>query len=343
MSNSRTDPEIPSEDPSDDSQPLALTNPPEPQPIPENKIEVRSPSPRPAQQPGQSFGQTVWRVLVFIFNLLVIIVILSALAAAIYFGWPIVYSEYILPVQNHTSQIAQLEQDQQQTNAQLAGLATQLASGATQAASQAQTLGGLGSRVDTLESEINAHTQSLTALDEMQTTLQSDKQNLNAELDRQIKVLRGMELLSRARLFLYQSNFGMAKQDVQTARAILAALQPAAPEPLATELTEVVQRLDLCLSRLPDFPVPASDDLDIAWQVLLEGAPLPTALTGTPAPYIINPDTLLTATPTAIYTYTPTTVVDSTPTPYYTATPTAFSTATPYFTPTAQSTATPTP
>ena len=318
-----------SEIPADDSQPLALTNSPEPQPAPENKIEVRSPGPKPAPKTGPSFGQTLWRVLVFLFNLLVIIVILSALAAAVYFGWPIVYSEYILPVQNHTSQITQLQQDQQQTNTQLAGLATQLASGATQAASQAQTIGGLGSRLDTLETEINTHTQSLAALEEMQSTLQSDKQNLNAELDRQIKVLRGMELLSRARLFLYQSNFGMAKLDVQNARGILAAVQSGAPEPLATELAEVVQRLDLCLSRLPDFPVPASDDLDIAWQLLLDGAPLPAPLTATPGPYIINPETLQTATPTAIYTYTPTAVIDSTSTPYYTATPTAFITRTP--------------
>jgi hypothetical protein len=321
-----------SEDTDDDSQPLALTNPPEPEPTPANKLEMRSPSPRPEQKPGQSFGQIIWRVLVFLFNLVVIIVILSALAAGVYFGWPIVYNQYILPVQNHTTQIAQIQQDQQQANTQLSGLATRVAGAATESADQAQVLGGLGSRLDTLETEINAHTQSLAALEEMQSTLQSDKQNQSAELDRQIKLLRGMELLSRARLFLYQSNFGMARLDIQNARAILAAVQPGAPEPLATELSDVVQRLDLCISRLPAFPITASDDLDIAWQVLLEGPPLSAGLTGTPASYIINPESLLTST--AIYAYTPTPVVDSTATPYYTTTPTAFSSATPSATPT---------
>jgi len=85
-----------------------------------------------------------------------------------------------------------------------------------------------------------------------------------------------MELLSRARLFMYQSNFGLARQDVQIARDLLAEIQPDAPQPLARELEAVIQRLDMTLSNLPDFPVAASDDLDIAWQILLSGLPQAT-------------------------------------------------------------------
>jgi hypothetical protein len=58
----------------------------------------------------------------------------------------------------------------------------------------------------------------------------------------------------------------------------------------------VLLRLDLTLSNLPSFPVAASDDLDIAWQVLLGGLP-PTE--PTPAPTTtVEPLPQPSATPT---------------------------------------------
>jgi hypothetical protein len=114
-----------------------------------------------------------------------------------------------------------------------------------------------------------------------------------------------MELLSRARLFLYQSNFGLARSDIQAARNVLAGMQPTAPESKQTDLTEALFRLDLAIKNLPEFPVAASDDLDIAWQILMDGYPvmstatltaLPTASPeGTATPFLD-----LTATPTAV-------------------------------------------
>ncbi|HSG43822.1 MAG TPA: hypothetical protein VLA72_11755 [Anaerolineales bacterium] len=41
-------------------------------------------------------------------------------------------------------------------------------------------------------------------------------------------------------------------------------------------------RLDLVLKNLPAFPVAASNDLDIAWQILIDGYPVPTTATPTP-------------------------------------------------------------
>ena len=82
---------------------------------------------------------------------------------------------------------------------------------------------------------------------------------------------------------MYQSNFGLAEQDVQIARNVLATVQRDAPEELAEDLETVLLHLDLALSNLPSFPVAASDDLDIGWQILLTGsAPTPTAAAGTP-------------------------------------------------------------
>jgi hypothetical protein len=105
------------------------------------------------------------------------------------------------------------------------------------------------------------------------------------------------------RWFLYESNFGLAKQDVQSARAILAATQASAPEPESKDLAEVVNRLDLAIARLPEFPVVASDDLDIAWQVLLQGIPQIPAPTAT---FILTPGPSVTPTSSATPTATAT-------------------------------------
>jgi hypothetical protein len=161
-----------------------------------------------------------------------------------------------------------------------------------------------------LETEIAAHTKSLAALERMQSELEAQDQVTSADLGRQIDVLKAMELLSRARLFMYQSNFGLARQDVKIARDLLAAVQTDAPEALAEDLDEVVGRLDLVLSALPNFPVAAGDDLDVAWQILLLGLPeagTGTAVNGTPPPTVTPISTVeATFTPTPQVTVEPT-------------------------------------
>jgi hypothetical protein len=119
-----------------------------------------------------------------------------------------------------------------------------------------------------------------------------------------------MELLSRARLFMYQSNFGLAEQDVQIARDVLVTVQRDAPDSLAEDLETVLLHLELALSNLPNFPVAASDDLDIAWQILLTGsAPTPTSAAGMPTPsgtLSATPNTTATSTPRVTGTVQPT-------------------------------------
>ncbi len=235
-----------------------------------------------APQKTPTFGRRAWSVFVFLFKLTLTLAILAALGIGLYIGVPIVYNKYILPVQNNTAQLTILETRQQQLSAQLVTLQAQIDAVSTQQADDIQSITELETRLKTLETEIAAQTQTLAALEKSQVTLQNDNDAAKAELDRQIKLLKSMELLSRARLFLYQSNFGLAKQDVQAARELLAEIQPTAPQPLNTELAEVVHRLDLTLASLPAFPVAASDDLDIAWQILLQGIPTAPVITEIP-------------------------------------------------------------
>lgn len=258
---------------------------------------------------GPSFGQRVRRFFEFLLRLVALLTILAIISLALYYALPVLYQSYIVPVEQNTTQVVELQSQQEQTEQQLAALQTRLQTIETVQNEHDGSLTNLDQRLTDIETEINARTQSLTALENMQSELQAKNEAASAELQRQIDLLKAMELLSRARLFMYQSNFGLAEQDVQIARDLLATVEPDAPDSLADDLDAVVLRLDMTLSSLPDFPVAASDDLDSAWQILLSGLPQPTPT--------------VSETPTPAGTLSPTPVATLTPTPPATLEPTA--------------------
>ncbi len=239
------------------------------------------------EKPRQTFSQGVRRIFVFLLRLVIVLAILVGVGAAAYFGLPILYEQYVRPVEQNTSQLSDLKFRQDQSDIQIADLQTRLATLEAAQTPQNNSLTNLDARVQTLEGADVQRSESLIEL-----TYQSD-------------LLRAMELLSRARTFLYQSNFGLARLDVQAARNVLAEMQLIAAESKQKDLTEAIFRLDLVLKNLPDFPVAASDDLDIAWQVLLDGYPVPSTQTPTPVA-TLSPEG--TATPFAESTATPTAI-----------------------------------
>ncbi len=259
-------------------------------------MEAETSAPAPAAKSGPSPGQRVKRFFVILLRALLTLMIAAIVGIALYFGVPYIYEKYILPVQENTEQLAALQTRQSQSELAIADLQARL-----DAMETAQAAANLDARVSTLEEQIAVHTQMLTALEEMQAALQVRADDADTELARQIKLLKSMELLSRARMFLYQSNFGMARQDIQAARALLIEVQADSSTSLVDDLTEVIHRLDLTLANLPNFPVAARDDLDIAWQVLLTGLP-PEEAAVTPAP---GTEEAGTPTPPATPTATP--------------------------------------
>jgi hypothetical protein len=236
------------------------------------------------KRPNQSFGQVLRRVVLSILRLIIIMAVISGCGAAIYFGAPFLYENFIRPVEQNTSQMNDIEFRQSQSEIEITDIQTRLATLEAGQTTDSISLSDVDTRVQSLEGADTRRNESLVEL-----TFQSD-------------LLRVMELLSRARLFLYQSNFGLANLDVQAARDILAELQATAPQARQEDINEALFRLDLVLKNLPSFPVAASDDLDIAWQILLDGYPaLPTA-----TPFLVT-----TATPEE----TATSISDSTATP----------------------------
>ncbi|HOT90135.1 MAG TPA: hypothetical protein PLJ78_02120 [Anaerolineae bacterium] len=88
-----------------------------------------------------------------------------------------------------------------------------------------------------------------------------------------VQLLRAMELLTRARLQLAQNNPGAAAIEVQEARNVLLALGATIPAHQQDALAAIVKRLDLGLANLPDKPRLATDDFEVAWQLLAQGLP----------------------------------------------------------------------
>jgi hypothetical protein len=251
---------------------------------------------------GPTLGERVKKVLLFLFRLIMVLIILAAIAVAISYSLPLLYQKYIQPVRDNSVQLAQLKTQVAESNTTISDLQTSLETIQTEQAGNTESLSNLDGRMQTIEEQVQKHTQTLVALEQMQNLAQEENKVLSDDLARQIDLMKSMELLSRARLFMYQSNFGMARQDVQIARDLLVTIQPTAPEDFADDLAEVINRLDLTLSNLPGFPVAASDDLDIAWQILLAGLPEVQAApaTATPAPAEV------TSTPTPVPMLEPT-------------------------------------
>lgn len=227
-------------------------------------------------------------------RLIMLVILFVAVGAMFYYGLPYLQRTFIAPVEKNTAQIQAME-------AEIATLQTQLDE--------------MNTRISALEGSVEAHTTSIEKLEEMQATLETQLQMNNdailLELKHEVMFTRALDILARGRLYLAQSNFGLAKADVQTARDLLAELQAEKEDAV---LAKALERLDLALANLPDFPVVASGDLEIAWQILVSGnAPASTA-TATATPTATAPIESATPTPPA---------VDSTftPTPFPTATP----------------------
>jgi hypothetical protein len=292
----------------------------DPPPEVEARPQLPSPPPRvpPAAPPrtasGASFGDRIGRFLRFLWRLVLLLIFLGLLSVLLYLAVPWLYQTFLRPLEQNTSQVRELKAQQQQTAQELADLQTRLETIEGVQNEQDGTLTDLDERMQEIETEIAARTESLAAIERLQSELEEQNQEVSAELERQINLLKAMELLSRARLSMYQSNFGLAKQDVEIARDLLAMVQPDAPQKLGTQLDAVLLRLDLTLSNLPDFPVAASDDLDSAWQILLSGQPQST-------PTLVESPTLP-PTPIGTISATPTGVPTSTPTPLRTVSPT---------------------
>jgi len=206
--------------------------------------------------------------------------LLAGLAAATIYVGPIVNDRVIQPVETNTADTAVLQTSLEdagtridQLEADAAALHTDLDTVNNDLATVGETATSNTRRLDDLDTLVDDQTARLDALDELAMTLGTEIEVEASSSALAIELLKSTELLSRARLFLYQANYGLAGQDVQTARDLLTTLLESRSEegPVDTlTLTRALSRIDLVLVALPNRPVAASDDLDIAWRLLLD-------------------------------------------------------------------------
>jgi hypothetical protein len=245
-------------------------------------IEKSQPTQESAKKEEYSFlsrlGQAFVSFIRALFRLIAIALVIGGIGAGLYYGLPFINQKVIVPIEKNSAQIDKL-------TAEIEDLKTQLDK--------------TNNRVDGLQNSIEGHTASLTKLDEIQSMLENKIQTSRDEtllqLKHEVMHTRALDMLGRARLYLAQSNFGQARNDVKSARELLGNLQIEAND---KALDEAIVRLDLVLGNLPAFPVVAAGDLEIAWQILVSGEAPAKA---TSEPTIINTPTVeptLEATPT---------------------------------------------
>jgi chromosome segregation ATPase len=243
---------------------------------------------------GDRLGSFVVRALRLLLRLLVVALLGIALGAGAYLGLPALYRSYVEPVQLNAQRIQELEKAL--AEAQAAGLeketaqagrvadlegqvvslgealqeqSTRMETLAATAEKQRKQLDALDremNRVDDVESEVEAIGSRLGSLEETLAGEDAPTQ----QLARQFQLLRALELLTRARLWLTQNNLGLAAKDLTSALSDLQKVQETAPEEEAAVLASVTERIELALGDLNTAPVIAADDIEVAWRMLYE-------------------------------------------------------------------------
>ncbi|MDO8754867.1 MAG: hypothetical protein Q7J80_13300, partial [Anaerolineales bacterium] len=255
--------------------------------------EEALPAPVEQNQPAQEYikdqpsfftrlGRAIVNFIRALFRLIAIALVIGGIGAGLFYGLPFLNNTLIVPVERNSARIAELSQQVESLHTQLGEMTTQ---------------------VDALDKTIATHSTLLVQLGELQLNLESQFNNGNEklaqELKLEIKITRAVEFLSRARLYLSQSNFGLAKKDVQSARDLLAEVQTENPEYKTDGLNQVIARLDLALGNLPAFPVIAVGDVDIALQLLMDSLPTGAAEVAAAPTVTSTPEPVLEVTPTA--------------------------------------------
>ncbi len=173
------------------------------------------------------------------------------------------------------------------------------------------SLASLEKRLAEISNQLGQANSAVSALDEkigdLESRLESEEAPL-VVLQRELQMVKAMELLTRSRVFLVHNNFGLAAEDIQAARSLLVSLQ--VPDFQEQALAEIITRLDNAVEYLPEAPVLAAEELEIAWQLLRSGLPgsplaLPTVEATTPAPTLATEPAPSTPTPTSTLTPTP--------------------------------------
>ena len=120
---------------------------------------------------------------------------------------------------------------------------------------------GLGGEVDSIQSELQAVNTAVASLE----TAVGEKEISAEELQYTFALFHTWEMITRARLRLLETNYGLAESDIEQALRAVDYLVETREEDDSNNLRVIQTRLALALSNLPARPEEANNDLDIAW------------------------------------------------------------------------------
>lgn len=237
------------------------------------------------------------KVVRWIFRMLVVIFLGIALGAGIYYGVRRFYRDAIEPLQTMDQRTRQVETNVAELSEtiredkksaleeiadlkgklavqaeEIATLSSQLSRLETQAAEQAEALDeitGLREDIDQIQDDFTSLDGQLADLDEL---IQAEDLPA-AQVRENLQLMRVMILLTRARLWVEQDNFGLAGEDVDAAIGIMDEMMIDGTE---TEdqpdqaLLAISEQLTLASDNLGDNPTLAEEELEIAWKLLFE-------------------------------------------------------------------------
>ncbi|WP_299024063.1 hypothetical protein [uncultured Thermanaerothrix sp.] len=305
----------------------------------------------PNSPSSNGVGRAIRAFLKAVLRLLLVILLGLILGAGLYAGGVVLYQRAILPAEENAARLNALETEQagrfalikDQLATHEAQLQTQHAvayemmmTSTLQLATQSvrldalekrvyymgELIGELGEDTDWLRTQVAVLGTSLVTWEGRLSTLEAQVEQ-NRSLVYELQAMRAASHVLRARQYLAAGNYGLAKSEIAQARERLIDLWKQVPAAQQATVQAWLERLQLAEANLPDLPVLAAEDLDIAWQLLLAGLP-PLYATPTPLRTLASPpgvmQSLGTVTPT-ISAGTPILQMTSTPTPAFGATP----------------------
>lgn len=226
----------------------------------------------------------------FLLRIFLILAFGIAIGMAIYYGIPAIYRDFIEPTQLNAERIETLEREltqvqgaaqrQEEQNAQrIADLEGQLAEHNETISELQVAQERFDSEIEGTRTDLDDLAQMIVDADRVEAELLQISEDLSdlqleieaigdpaADLTFQLRVAQAMTLLTKAQVGLAQDNLGSASDDVRAAREILAA-DPPVSDP--QELSQALRRLDLALDEIRTNPELASEELDVAWTLLI--------------------------------------------------------------------------
>ena len=146
--------------------------------------------------------------------------------------------------------------------------------------------------ISSLEASLAAYEASLgdvqdvaLVLAEFGVTQQGEIELLKTQLEakeaagtlrQDLSLLKVMGLITRVQVSIGQENIGLAKDDLITAQDILTSLRSEVTTEQAAYIDDIAQRLELASNNISKSPDLVVDDLEVAWQLLVQGLPQET-------------------------------------------------------------------